>query len=76
MDATEANAKLVLAGKAKFSGDAGLYGTLDAAMKPTTENTKSKAELVANMILGKKTATDLIFSHFFALQDPYSKDTF
>ena len=72
-DITEVYAKEVREGKRKFPGDAGLYGSIEAAVEPTAENTKSKAEYYANLLLGKRVATDAVKAHFFALQDPYAK---
>merc|ERR1712176_1120805 len=53
VDKTEEYAKDVKAGKLQFPGDAGLYGTIEAALSPSGENTKSKAEYYSNLVLGK-----------------------
>lgn len=76
MKETAKSAELVLSGEAQFGGDAGLYGTLDAAMEPSSENTKSTAELLGNKLLGKRVAHDLIKAHFWALQNPFSDRLF
>ena len=73
LDVTEVYAKEVKEGKRKFPGDAGLYGSIEAAIEPSAENTKSKAEYYANLLLGKRVARDSVKAHFYALQDPFAQ---
>eukprot|EP00511_Aplanochytrium_stocchinoi_P000317 CAMPEP_0204821956 /NCGR_PEP_ID=MMETSP1346-20131115/150_1 /ASSEMBLY_ACC=CAM_ASM_000771 /TAXON_ID=215587 /ORGANISM="Aplanochytrium stocchinoi, Strain GSBS06" /LENGTH=628 /DNA_ID=CAMNT_0051947935 /DNA_START=74 /DNA_END=1960 /DNA_ORIENTATION=+ len=75
LDVTEGYAKDVAAGKCAFPGDAGLYGTMEAAMQPSSENTKSAVEYYSNLILGHRVACDAIKSHFYGLLDPFRTDS-
>merc|ERR1719271_878297 len=74
--ATKVAAQAVVRGEAKFPGDAGLYGTLEAAMEPTKENSKGAADYVQNWLFGSKAANDGIRAYFYAIQDPYSARNF
>jgi len=74
LDAVAECAKDVAAGKCQFPGDAGLYGTMEAAMQPSAENTKSTAEYYSNLLLGKRVARDCVKSHFYGLLDPFRTD--
>lgn len=74
--ATELAAQKVISGEANFPGDAGLYGTLEAAMEPTAGNTKGVADLVQNWLLGGKGARAGVKAYFYAIHDPYKKRVF
>ena len=74
LDATQEHANEVKAGIKGWPGDAGLYGTLEAAMEPSGENTTSKAEYIQNWLLGNRGAKDGIKMYFYGLQDPYIGD--
>eukprot|EP00924_Labyrinthula_sp_SR-Ha-C_P007976 maker-scaffold_41-snap-gene-2.33-mRNA-1 protein AED:0.00 eAED:0.00 QI:223/1/1/1/1/1/2/263/635 len=73
--ATEKLAEQVKLGKMQFSGDAGLYGTLDAALSPSKEKSGSYGKYISNLLLGKRVADDLVKTHFYALQDPFCENT-
>lgn len=64
----------VKAGRSAFPGDGGLYGTFEAAMKPSKENTKSLAKRLENQFLGQLGAKDGIRGYFYALADPFSTE--
>jgi len=72
LDATAVHVKDVVAGRKAFPGDAGLYGTLNAAMEPTSENCKSRAEYIQNYLLGNSGVKDGIRMYFYGSHDPYS----
>ena len=74
LEATEKHAAEVKAGIKGWPGDAGLYGTLEAAMEPSSENTTSRAEYVQNWLLGNRGARDGIKMYFYGIQDPYIED--
>lgn len=60
-------------GKRSWPGDAGLYGQLDAAMSPSSTNTKDYGELVGNWLIGKKVIEDTIRMYFYTFKNPYKK---
>jgi glutamate/tyrosine decarboxylase-like PLP-dependent enzyme len=66
------NDRLLAEGK-KFSGDAGMYCALEAALTPD-RNTLSKGKYLENWLLGRQGAHDAIRSHFLAQLDPYATD--
>lgn len=74
--ATEAAAAKVVAGEAQFPGDAGLYGTLEAAMEPTAANSKGLGDLAQNWLLGNKGAKDGVRTFFYAIHDPYASTVY
>jgi len=71
LQATESHNIRVKAGKIAFPGDGGLYGTMEAALQPTQENTKNAVEYYSNLILGPRVVQDTVKGHFYALQDPF-----
>jgi hypothetical protein len=67
----ELNDALAEQGK-KFSGDAGMYCALDAAMAPNPK-TLSPQKYVENWLLGEHGAKDAVTSYFLAQLNPYAK---
>lgn len=66
------NDRLLAEGK-KFSGDAGMYCALEAALTPD-RHTLSRGKYLENWLLGRQGAHDAIRSHFLAQLDPYATD--
>lgn len=56
----------------KFSGDAGMYCALDAAITPNPK-TLPPQKYVENLLLGQQGAKDAVTSYFLAQLNPYSK---
>jgi glutamate/tyrosine decarboxylase-like PLP-dependent enzyme len=67
----ELNDELTREGK-KFSGDAGMYCALEAAMTPDRK-TLSSQKYIENLLLGQQGAQDAVRAYFLAQLDPYSK---
>ena len=66
-----ATAAKVLKGEASFPGDAGLYGTLDAAMDPSVAK-GGIGKYVENFLFGVRGAEDSVKSYFLGIADPYA----
>jgi sphinganine-1-phosphate aldolase len=71
LDAVEKlNHELIAQGK-KFSGDAGMYCALDAAIAPNSK-TLSTQKYIENLLLGQQGAKDAVKSYFLAQLNPYA----
>jgi sphinganine-1-phosphate aldolase len=64
----------VKAGRTEFPGEGGLYGTFEAAMKPTKENTTSLTKRIQNHFVGGLGAKDGVRAYFYALADPFNTE--
>jgi sphinganine-1-phosphate aldolase len=67
------NDDLIKTGK-KFSGDAGMYCALEAAMTPVRQE-MSKQKYFENLLLGQQGAKDAIRAYFLAQLDPFQKSS-
>lgn len=75
MSATTQQSIKVLAGEASFPGDAGLYGTLDAAMEPSVAK-GGVGKYIENFLFGMRGTEDAIKSYFYGIADPYITKVF
>jgi len=67
------NAQRVIRGEMSFPGDAGLYGTLEAAMEPEVSR-GGVGKYVENFLFGVRGVQDAVKSYFLGLADPYATE--